>query len=78
MAAVYLVFVREPELEEPLQAALHLRKILMTSELVVLSRISVQLYISQVQLLWPLLLDLAQVPEAVLVFQLWVDMFWSC
>ena len=50
----------------------------MTSELVIPSRISVQLYISQVQLVWPLLLDLAQVPEAVLVFQLWVDMFWSC
>ena len=50
----------------------------MTSELVILLRISVQLYIALVALVWPLLLDLAQVPEAVLVFQLWVDMFWSC
>ena len=77
-AVVNLMFVREPELEEPLQEALHLRKILMTSVRMFLLRILVQLYIALVALVWPLLLDLAQVPEAVLVFQLWVDMFWSC
>ena len=48
LAAVNLVFVREPELEEPLQAAEHLRKILMTSVLMVLLRTSVLLYIALV------------------------------
>ena len=74
-AVVNLMFVQEPELEEPLQAALHLRKILMTSVRMFLLRILVRLYIA---LVWLSLLELALVPEAVLVFQLWVDMLWSC
>ena len=47
-AVVNLMFVREPELEEPLQAPEHLRKILMTSVLMVLLRTSVLLYIALV------------------------------
>ena len=47
-AVVNLMFVREPELEEPLQAAVHLRKILRTSVLMVLLRTSVLLYIALV------------------------------
>ena len=71
-AVVNLRFVREPELEEPLQEALPMKKI---SVRMFLLRILVQ---PCIELVWLVLLELALVPEAVPVFQLWVDMLWSC
>ena len=71
-AVVNLMFVREPELEEPLQEALPMKKI---SVRMFLLRILVQ---PCIELVWLVLLELALVPEAVPVFQLWVDMLWSC
>ena len=74
-AVVNLMFVREPELEEPLQEALPMKKILMTSVRMFLLRILVQ---PCIELVWLSLLELALVPEAVPVFRLGVDMLWSC
>ena len=71
-AVVNLRFVREPELEEPLQEALPMKKI---SVRMFLLRILVQ---PCIELVWLVLLELALVPEAVPVFRLWVDMLWSC
>jgi len=71
-AVVSLMLVREPELEEPLQEALPMKKI---SVRMFLSRILAQ---PCTELVWLSLLELALVPEAVPVFRLGVDMLWSC